>query len=135
MQTPILPLPTIGANAAAAPKVNLNASGQDNQFQRALSREMEQRQSANASANAPARPPERQPAAPAAPRQNTMPARQATPAKPAQSQEAPEGKEGNAQVQPGAKSTPDSTSAAAVSAAGTRFGPSQPVKRLLPGQV
>ena len=40
MQTPILPLPTFGANAAAAPKVSFNASGQDNQFQQALSREL-----------------------------------------------------------------------------------------------
>jgi flagellar hook-length control protein FliK len=50
MQTQNLQMPTLNANAAAAPRVNLNlqASGGDNAFQRALSREMDQRQSSNA---------------------------------------------------------------------------------------
>jgi flagellar hook-length control protein FliK len=111
MQTPLLPLPTIGANAAAAPKVNLNAGGQDNQFQRALSRELAQRQSANASSNAPARAPQRQPAGPTPPRQ----AAPATPAPAKQAQPA-EAQDGDLPVQPGARSEPASTSAAPAAA-------------------
>ncbi|MBA5686426.1 flagellar hook-length control protein FliK [Rugamonas apoptosis] len=115
MQTPILPLPTIGAKAAAAPKVSLNANGQDNQFQRALSREMEQRQSANGS-NAPTRTPERQPAAPAAPRPSGMPTRQA--GAPAKQNPAPTARAADSSVQPGAKSAPPATTTSAAPATG-----------------
>ncbi|MES2117295.1 MAG: flagellar hook-length control protein FliK [Pseudomonadota bacterium] len=100
MQTPLLPLPTIGANAAAAPKVSLNAGGQDHQFQRALSREMEQRQSTMADSKPAARAPERRPAGPSAPRQ-AAPAKQAQPASP---------HDADMPVQPGARSAPAVTS-------------------------
>jgi flagellar hook-length control protein FliK len=102
MQTPLLPLPTIGANAAAAPKVSLNAGGQEHQFQRALSREMEQRQSSMADSKPAARAPAHRPTGPSAPRQ-------AAPAKPAQ---AASPQDDDTPVQPGARSAPAVTNGA-----------------------
>ncbi|MES2351850.1 MAG: flagellar hook-length control protein FliK, partial [Pseudomonadota bacterium] len=109
MQTPNLQIPTLNANAVAAPKVNLNlnAGGADNAFKQALSREMDQRQ-ANAASNTPSGAPEH----PAASRSSAP--KQAAPSKPAAPQNKQADAPDNNDVQPGARSEAPATAAAPV---------------------
>jgi flagellar hook-length control protein FliK len=108
MQTPNLQIPTLNANAVAAPKVNLNlnAGGADNAFKQALSREMDQRQANAAGGNTPSRAPEH----PAASRSSAP--KQAAPAKPAAPQNKQADAPDNNDVQPGARSEAPVTAAA-----------------------